>query len=512
MNPDIVQAWVHDVTQSRALDTKPNRKRKRAVFADMDTNAPLRRRSPRKQTDSKRDRSQGGDVSDLAVGVKKKPVRGKGQKRDRNEDADEAIPADDPFAAGDPHATPRAKTYSHALRDDNASPTRLSLRPISTSSQSSQSTRSTSPVKRTQDLRKLQKPVRFANQNPRDLAATIASVNAQSLQLFRRINTKVTSQRGILPLELRDELLPELGYGLEDGDDEDIAHLFSTRTTRPTAATSRKALKDRRRQRVIAKGDYDDDGAEGQPKNQSPQDDILHHLNLLDEFETLLDIVARTSQFKAAPNSEAAWNEEIHSCILRLAMGDWPGVRVENVTRANIAKPFHPLARPELELEVPLATKMIDYALLLQPELTDPLSGAIQDFVAKLRYQTFNQSMYEHLRTGPSGVFIETKVETKRYAEARTQLGLWLATWYDRVREFHSTDSLVLPVLIATAEAWELWFAIDRCDYFDICGPLSIGGTDNLQSIYLLRYCLSCLGEWMTTDFRSWVKLCIGME
>ncbi|KAF2968508.1 hypothetical protein GQX73_g5107 [Xylaria multiplex] len=311
MNSDIVQAWVHDVAQSWPLDTKPSRKRNRAVFANADTNAPRRRRSPRKQADSKRERSQDGDGPDLAAaGTNKKLVRGKGRKSDCNEDADDVIPADDSFPVGDPHATPLAKIYFHALRDDNASPTRLSPRPISTFSQSSQSTRSTSPVRRIQDLHKLQKPVRFTNQNPRDLAATIASTNTRSLQLFRRINTKVTSKRGILPLELRDELLPEFGYRLEDGDDEDIAHLFLTRTTRPTAATSRKASKDRRRQRVLAKADHD--GAEGQTEKpvaaatQSSHDGTLHHLSLLDEFETLLGIVARASQFKAAPNSEAA--------------------------------------------------------------------------------------------------------------------------------------------------------------------------------------------------------------
>ncbi|KAJ2986778.1 hypothetical protein NUW58_g4867 [Xylaria curta] len=85
-----------------------------------------------------------------------------------------------------------------------------------------------------------------------------------------------------------------------------------------------------------------------------------------------------------------------------------------------------------------------------------------------------------------------------------------LAAWFERAGKFRSTDDLVIPVLIATAEHWDLWFAIDGRDYFNVYGPLAIGGTDDLESIYLLRYCLSCLGDWMATDFRRWVQLCVG--
>ncbi|GAW12809.1 hypothetical protein ANO14919_021800 [Xylariales sp. No.14919] len=418
-------------------------------------------------------------------------------------------------------ATPRAKrilparTYYHTLRDgdgdgdgnDNDSANSLQRNPLSSHSTrsishtSSRSTRSTSPVKRAQDLRKLQKPVHFIHQSPRDLAATIGAVNKRSLDLFKRINSKITTRRGILPLQLRDILLPELGYGLEENDDEDVSHMFSDRAQPITDDGSHNGgqrLKDRRRHILVAAYNQRD----------VPEDQVLHQFDLLDELETLLDIVTRTKEFKAVLRSEAAWNEHIHGRVLALALAEYPEVRAENVTRANIAKPFQPLARPELDLEVPLSTKMIDYALLLDP--VDELSGHIRDFVARLQLQTFNQSNYEPLRTAPSGVFVETKVETKRYPEARAQLGIWLATWFGRVSEFHSTSDLVVPVLIATAEAWELWFAIDRRDYFDVCGPLVIGSTDDLQSIYLLRYCLSCLGGWMSTDFRCWVKVCVG--
>jgi hypothetical protein len=236
--------------------------------------------------------------------------------------------------------------------------------------------------------------------------------------------------------------------------------------------------------------------------------------------------VAKTNDFRSTPRSEAVWNEHVHGRILELAVSHEPGVGVENVTRANIARPFLPPTRQELQLDVPLAAKMIDYAMVLRPargprgandndgDDDDPLAAYIQDMVAQLQPPTFNQSMYDPLRTAPSGVFIETKVETKWYPDAQAQLGIWLATWFGRVSEFQPPGgrSVVVPVLIATPDAWELWFAVDRRDHFDVYGVLPIGGTSDLQSIYLLRDVLCCLASWMATDFRRWVEFCVGFR
>ncbi|KAI8943896.1 hypothetical protein F4801DRAFT_573520 [Xylaria longipes] len=539
MDSLIIQTWAHEVAQSQlgSPQFEKSRKRKQNVLVDMDPNIPRKTRRQHKQgggCGDDRKRHTTTDTQDNLEDIVGLNLQ-RGGEEEGNDDA--SIP--------DPYATPRAKrtvstrTYRDILRNADASPTRLSYAPksasasASASSRSSQSTRSTSPVKRAQDLRKLQKPVRFTRQNPRDLAAVLGSTSKGSLGLFKRINAKITSRRGILPLQLRDILLPELGYGQgeenndndDDNDDkeEDIAHMFSNRsptsmssTSRSVANNDKRKLKNQRRQQLFAKP-YDGVERQKEPppwaaENDPREDDeMLYKLNLLDELEILLDIVARTNDYKSVPRSEAAWNEGIHGRILELAIADHPEVSVENVTRANIAKPFQPLARPELELEVPLATKMIDYALLLKPDPEDRLSNLIRDFVARLRVETFNQSNYEPLRIAPSGVFVETKVETKRYPEAQAQLGIWLATWFNRVSEFRSTSDLVIPVLIATAEDWELWFAMDGPDDFNVCGPLAIGGTNDLLSIYLLRHSLSCLGQWMATDFCRWVELCVGV-
>lgn len=278
---------------------------------------------------------------------------------------------------------------------------------------------------------------------------------------------------------------------------DSIVYSFSDHV-REITSNAKKVAQYRRRQQLLSRS-YNI----GDPRASQ----LLDSLDLLNELETLLDIVAKTKDFTHTPRSEALWNEHIHACILDLALAYHPAVKVENMTRASVAKPFHPLARPELELESPLPTKTVDYALVLDPP--DELGRSIRDFVGKLEMQSFNQSNYDPLLIAPSGVFIETKIDSERYPEAKAQLGIWLATWFDRVSEFRPTSDLVIPVLIANGKEWEVWFAMDRHDHFDVCGPLAIGGTDTLRSIYLLRYCLSCLGDWMSVDFRRWVELCV---
>ncbi|GAP92043.1 hypothetical protein SAMD00023353_3100340 [Rosellinia necatrix] len=377
------------------------------------------------------------------------------------------------------------------------------------------STRSTSPAKLAQGLRQLQKPVKFTHQRIGDLAVTIASVSQGSFDLLKRSNRSRLS-RGFLPLEIREFLRPALG--MDGDDDEEIDHMFTSRTL-PTKSVpadriarddGRKVLDQQRRLLLTRICNHVECQEEEETETGAGKDRILHALNLLDELETLEKIVARTVEFQGEPRSEAAWNEHIHGRILELGLADHAEVRVENVTGAAIAEPFQPVARPELGRELPLlASKPIDYTLLLTPDPADPLSGLIRDFVGGLRPRTFNHSTYAPLRTRPGGVFVATKADGAGYLEARAQLGIWLAAWFSRVEDFSSTSNLALPVIIAVGASWQLWFALDRRDCFEVCGPVSIGGTGDLGSIYLLRDCLSYVGDWMATDFRRWVELCV---
>ncbi|KAL2020088.1 hypothetical protein VTK56DRAFT_8892 [Thermocarpiscus australiensis] len=76
-----------------------------------------------------------------------------------------------------------------------------------------------------------------------------------------------------------------------------------------------------------------------------------------------------------------------------------------------------------------------------------------------------NQSTHGVLFYEPTGVLIETKVDIRRRAEGKAQLGIWLTAWYGRVARFAPLPSAdagtpanlpFLPVLLVVCESWEL--------------------------------------------------------
>lgn len=118
---------------------------------------------------------------------------------------------------------------------------------------------------------------------------------------------------------------------------------------------------------------------------------------LRDELNSVRNIAATTLCFIDRSRSEATWNNQ-----------------------AAIAKSFVPPARGELET---LGGKMIDYALILRPE--KQLAVRIASFVDGFDGpRTFNQSTHGTLCYDPTGVLIETKVDIRRHAEGKAQLGI----------------------------------------------------------------------------------------
>jgi hypothetical protein len=119
----------------------------------------------------------------------------------------------------------------------------------------------------------------------------------------------------------------------------------------------------------------------------------------------------------------------------------------------------------------------------------------------------------------PTGVLVETKVDIRRRAEGKAQLGIWLAAWYGRVAKFAPlpsgdsgtpTNLPFLPVLLVVCENWELYFAFDREGEFEVCGPLEVGSTVAVDGSYRLLEVLRLLASWVAGDFRGWVERCIA--
>ncbi|KAJ3455186.1 hypothetical protein MRS44_013786 [Fusarium solani] len=347
-------------------------------------------------------------------------------------------------------------------------------------------TRSTSPIKNPDDLLKLEKPVTWTSPDPRTLRDTVKKTgSAQALGLFDDV-WRVIQGEGYLPRELKKILKDEL-----------------------MVSESRFAAEDR--VLVVDKKEVDD------ASQLFPSFDagIASLLALYNELSAIRNIVATTIRFINTTRSEATWNDHIHGPALRLAVSGIPHVGAENITQAAIAKAFIPPSRGELET---LGGKMIDYALLLQPDRD--LAIRIADFVDGFDGpRSFNQSTHGPLCYEPTGVLVETKVDIRRRAEGKAQLGVWLAAWYGRVAKFaplppEDPGTLAnlpfLPVLLVVCENWELYFAFDRDGEVEVCGPLEIGSTVTVDGSYRLLAVLRLLAGWVNQEFRGWVERCVS--
>ncbi|RWA09180.1 hypothetical protein EKO27_g5926 [Xylaria grammica] len=381
--------------------------------------------------------------------------------------------------------------------------------------------RSHSPIKQASDLMKLDIPVYWRDISNEELQRRME--HRGSAGLLKSINSVL--RKGYLPLELRDILDPK--FGLDDGDDRLYAKT-------PSAPVSESQL---RQAKFVAGTMSRLSSASPQQAGGGPDLDtsllsLIHLQSLLSELEVLGTIVATTEEYSRVPRAEASWNERIHGRMLDLAASHTPSVGVENVTRANIAKDFLPPTSAR-HTPLPAGSKLIDYAMVLKPSpaFADEESRENKDntgrkklsierivhFVDMLDYPSFNQSSYSPLCSMPSGVFIETKVNTQKSTEAKSQLGMWLASWYGRVSEFpesrgHDDDGglrpPVLPILLVEAGVWGLYFAFDAGSHYDVCGRVSIGSTHSLEDAYRLLAVLRVLAKWMETDFLAWVEAC----
>ncbi|GAP86802.1 hypothetical protein SAMD00023353_2100730 [Rosellinia necatrix] len=469
---------------------------------DQAAKTPPRRRSPRKKV------TTAGEDEEAAVA--EEPLQ-LGRMSAALDKIDASVSRPPPSAADFTDTTSRSRslfsqtlsqaTFPAPSNTNTDTDGRTSLR---TGATGSSRTRSQSPIKQANDLIKLHMPVYWRDVSLAELSRRLDE--RKSANLLKSINGVL--RKGYLPEELREILDSELG--LDNSDDM----LYSTT---PSIPFSDSQL---RRARYLAGTGLlpDGDGPELK-KSLSP---LIHLQLLLDELETLSAIVATTKEYGDIPRAEASWNERVHGRMLHLALSHTPGVGVENVTRANIAKDFLPPTSAR-HVSLPAGSKLIDYAMVLKPSPTfqdeepDRKTLSLERvvyFVDKLAYPSFNQSSYSPLCNMPSGIFIGTKVNTQKSTEAKAQLGMWLASWYGRVFEFPNIgpDVLpppVLPILLVQAGTWELHFAFDAGSHYDVCGCVSIGSTNSLDGVYRLLAVLRILAKWMETDFLRWVEECL---
>ncbi|KAI0553636.1 hypothetical protein F4679DRAFT_429887 [Xylaria curta] len=235
--------------------------------------------------------------------------------------------------------------------------------------------------------------------------------NSGSANLYRSI--KDTLNKGFMPAELHSILNAELNLQGK------TASLFAKQPVRPVTKSDlyKKKLNQGLSQPV--------------QQNEIPGLTANIHINrLISELDVLCTIRDRSLYHIKYELVEASWNRDIHTPLLHLATLYTPSVIAANITCATIITEYKPkVSAYAYALPIPANSKMIDFAIVLQPEKDNKITELrIAHFLNTLDHPTFNQSNTAPLVSMPAGVFIETITSGRSLNEAKTQLGIWLAS------------------------------------------------------------------------------------
>ncbi|EHA46773.1 hypothetical protein MGG_15396 [Pyricularia oryzae 70-15] len=259
------------------------------------------------------------------------------------------------------------------------------------------------------------------------------------------------------------------------------------------------------------------------------------------ELESLLEIVADANKCSTEGLSEFSWNIEVHAPLLKLATRKTPGVSRYEIISARVSNlclpPFGDGATcefPESYVAPPssvsskstsstaasrkkdnhvAAGRMVDFGLFMETKST-PLEKAISALVLQSEQRSVNHSSYSPLRSLPLGVSIETK-SPGAADNGLVQLALWTAAWFRRMEQllelltYRQTEFQMLeavPAVLVNGHQWRLLFFCHRGDSITCVGEIPMGDTTTLTGAYKVLGVLRLLVRWVDEDLREWFE------
>ena len=221
--------------------------------------------------------------------------------------------------------------------------------------------------------------------------------------------------------------------------------------------------------------------------------------------------------------SESAWNSEVYSSILRLALeGLW---EAEEVWYADItsARTLNKSPVPWNVATGAVQSKMVDYAIVIRPSQNfkgDVSQSLHQRIIEKLRTEggeSINHTAAEHVRFKPIGATIATKEDAVDEDETHVQLATWLTAQYCRLRQLVSkqpkTKLPSFPVLSVQGHRWLLMIAcIHENNRIDLVKELDLGSTRSMVGVYQVIAAIRRIARWVRDEYRPWFeKEVLGM-
>jgi len=216
--------------------------------------------------------------------------------------------------------------------------------------------------------------------------------------------------------------------------------------------------------------------------------------------------------------AEASWNSEVHSRLLHLALRGWWQSKSIWYRDITAARTHDVTLLPRVAGGVPMQSKMVDYALILETWSPDLHEGVIKTLRSEGK-PSINHTGMESVRFSPIAVSIETKRGTIEEDTANVQLATWVSAHFARLRQLLNArkdvedehDLPVLPLVMVQGHQWRLMFAHSRMGAQEeqkilIFGPLLLGCTDMMLGIYKIVEAVRRLAQWVDKDYKPWFE------
>ncbi|GME51537.1 hypothetical protein GTA08_BOTSDO12605 [Neofusicoccum parvum] len=233
------------------------------------------------------------------------------------------------------------------------------------------------------------------------------------------------------------------------------------------------------------------------------------------ELDEILEVEAASHDLMTEEEYEPAWNCEVHSSVLRIALRPYEAVNQRNITKASIS-PKHLVARNTNGAA--FDSKMVDFAMCIEPskDMRRRIKCALSSYMAENpEYVTpsINQTTYPPLRTRPIAVCFETKTPDGSETSARVQLAIWTAAQLEQLRRlFPTADLPTLPVVLASGVRWDVYYVQADKNGVKVIGYQTIGDTESALGIYRLIRCVRDLADWADGSFRQWWERVLAEE
>ncbi|KAF2652514.1 hypothetical protein K491DRAFT_781021 [Lophiostoma macrostomum CBS 122681] len=224
--------------------------------------------------------------------------------------------------------------------------------------------------------------------------------------------------------------------------------------------------------------------------------ELLQEWDFVHEMKKTSDACARKQVY------ERAWNEWVHSRMLKQAILKRDGVAYYNICDARVVKDNIPVTQHSDRFNA----KLIDYAIVLEPPLVPDDKEMIR-LLARHR-SSVNITNYQPLKHAPVVVCIETKTPSGTQQEAELQLALWALSYFTKLKDLsgESVVSITIPLIYIAHESWRLMLVRDRGTEIEFYDGPNFGATNRVLGCLCVLQGLREVIAWSETTFKTWYK------